>query len=113
MTDILHESTINELRDLLAEDFVDLIETYLSDTRPKLAELRQALSRGPDFDVLEKVSHSLKGSSGNIGAREMFEVCNQLVQACRADEPVADAAAQVDAIESAFGRLEPMLKAYI
>ncbi len=71
--------------------FVDeLIDAFLEDTPAQLAAMRAALAAG-DSAALHAAAHSLKGSSGALGARRLSALCAQL-------EGLARAAALDDAV---------------
>src|SRR5690554_8238582 len=78
----LDEAALAELRDVMEDEFDILIQTYISDSRDRLEALRQALSDG-DPDALAKAAHSFKGSSINIGAPRLGELCHIIEQAGR------------------------------
>lgn len=59
--------------DLLAE----LAGMFLDDAALRLEELRDAIGEG-DAGKVRGVSHALKGSSGNMGATRVHEVCAEL-----------------------------------
>lgn len=67
----LDRSRLDQLFALQAatgKDFVgELIRLFHDDTPKRLATLREALAAG-DRELVERMAHSLKGSSGNIGA---------------------------------------------
>ncbi len=64
---------------LLAE----LVEIFLNDAPARLAALEAALTSG-DAQQLERVAHALKGSCGNLGAKSLAGVCQQIEQQGRA-----------------------------
>jgi len=55
----------------------ELIDLTLEDTPPRLAEMRQAFDRG-DLEKVGFVAHTLKGWSGQLGAKRMAELCRRL-----------------------------------
>jgi CheY-like chemotaxis protein/HPt (histidine-containing phosphotransfer) domain-containing protein len=69
--------TIRELRDLMGEEFDDLINAYLDDTPLLLSKAKVAIeSQVPE--ELRISAHSLKSSSANIGALRLAEFAKQL-----------------------------------
>ena len=50
---------------------VELIDIFLSDTPQRLEEIKVLLA-GADFVALADAAHSVKGSSGNIGAKQLM-----------------------------------------
>ena len=77
----LDESVLAGLRELQEEDEPDilkeLIELFLEEVPPQLAALRGAIEGGEASSV-ERIAHTLKGSSGNLGAVRMAAVCAEL-----------------------------------
>lgn len=65
---------VSELRDIMAEGFTGLLDSYEQDTARKLDLMRMALERG-ERDSLRQLAHSLKGSSSNVGALEVSDSC--------------------------------------
>jgi HPt (histidine-containing phosphotransfer) domain-containing protein len=55
----------------------ELVEMYLTDTPPKLDALHEALTRG-DSDAVAQLAHTVKGSSGSLGAKRMAVLCAEL-----------------------------------
>ncbi|HET7271607.1 MAG TPA: PAS domain S-box protein, partial [Rubrobacter sp.] len=72
------------LRELQGDDETDIVAElsgmFLDDARSKLEELEEAVEEG-DASSVERVAHTLKGSSGNMGARRMAAICAQLEDA--------------------------------
>ena len=55
----------------------ELIDIFLKELGQHLVRLRKALDER-DSAVLERVAHTMKGSCGNLGARELSKVCSEL-----------------------------------
>ncbi len=86
MDDVLNKQLLNELRDLMGDDFTVLLDTYRSDTEQRLSSIRQAMASSNYSDIVS-AAHSLKGSSANVGAVKMELLCHQMVVLARdADE---------------------------
>ena len=81
MEDVLDQSVLEELLSFSddgdPELLLDLIQMFLDDGPSKVQAVQEGLAVG-DFDKAERAAHSLKGSSGNLGARYLQDVCEQL-----------------------------------
>ena len=62
-----------EMQALLSE----LTDLYLKDSKPLLQRLGRAIEDG-DTDAMKKAAHSLKSSSGNIGALKLADLCQKI-----------------------------------
>ncbi len=82
MTDLLDMAVLQELREIMEDDFDGLLETFLSESARQYAEANQAWSI-QDFDQLRRAAHSLKGSCGNVGAQGLKETCEHLEYSAR------------------------------
>jgi HPt (histidine-containing phosphotransfer) domain-containing protein len=71
---------------------------------PPMDCLRNAWASG-NIEEVDRASHSLQGSAGNIGARRLCEVCSQLDVKGKSGD-LADAARLVDALGVEFDKVE-------
>ena len=71
------EEVLDELKDMLEDEFIDLLQTYLKDTASKLELLKQSLSSGT-LEEVRKLAHSVKGSSVNLGIAPLSALCGEL-----------------------------------
>ncbi len=85
-----------------------ILELYLGDSPARLTALRQGLAEG-DAQMIELTAHALKGSSANLGASGLAELCHQL-EKLSADAVPADAEARLDALEAEYGRVEHAMR---
>lgn len=81
MTKVLEMSVVEELLSL-SEDgdpelLLDLIELFLDDGPGKIEAVIDGLEQ-QDFEKMERAAHTLKGSSGNLGAQMLQETCELL-----------------------------------
>jgi len=86
MDDVLDQSVLDELMSF-ADDgdpelLLDLIDMFLDDGPSKVLAVQEGISTG-DFDKAERAAHSLKGSSGNLGATLLQDICEKLQVATR------------------------------
>ena len=86
MNQVLDMAVVEELVSLCDEGdpelLLDLIGLFLADGPTKVQALLQGLA-AEDFEQMERAAHSLKGSSGNLGARLLQDTCEKLQQATR------------------------------
>lgn len=68
-----------QLQELLGERFAELIDRFISDGTRRMELLRRAVP-ARDFDTIHAEAHGLKGSSRNIGANALGQVCGDLEQ---------------------------------
>lgn len=78
----LDEALLEELRNILDDEFPSLISTYIQDSGVRVDDMRQAFSRG-DIDTVRKAAHSLKGASANLGLIYLAEQCRLMEDAAR------------------------------
>ena len=67
---------LNELKDVMEEEFPILLETFIEDSQLRLEDMRKAVENAESDDLLRS-AHSFKGSCGNIGAFHLSELCKQ------------------------------------
>jgi CheY-like chemotaxis protein/HPt (histidine-containing phosphotransfer) domain-containing protein len=56
---------------------VGLVELFLSHASHQLATLQEAVRNG-DASMVKRIAHACKGSCGQMGARRMAEICEEL-----------------------------------
>ena len=86
MDQILDMSVVEELLSFSddgdPELLLDLIQMFLDDGPEKVRSVHEGLVAG-DFDKMERAAHSLKGSSGNLGAHLLQDTCEKIQVATR------------------------------
>ncbi len=87
----------------------EILENYLAETPRRLERLRAALAEG-NAEELVFVAHSLKGSSGQLGAQRMAALCTELEELGRSLDLTGAAPLLAD-LEQEFARVEPLLQA--
>lgn len=99
--------TLRELRDIMDQDFDELIEAYLSDTRTRIDDVRVAVI-AKDTYQLRELAHSLKGSCSNIGAVTLAQWCQKAENMAKEGEleGVSDV---VDEIQRQFAAVQSVL----
>lgn len=77
MTDHIDQVALNELKMIMENDFDLLITTFITDSQQRIATLKSAVAAG-DSVAVRASAHSFKGSSLNICAPLLSELCRQL-----------------------------------
>lgn len=91
---LLDEEVIVELREVLEDEFAELLQHFLSELPLQLERLQTAIDRG-DAGELYRVAHQLKSSCGSIGGMRLAELVRRLERAGR-ENALGDATALLD-----------------
>nr|WP_317199372.1 Hpt domain-containing protein [uncultured Psychrobacter sp.] len=102
--EIIDHEQFEDMRDLLEEDFADLVQVYFADCRVRIDALRTALQADDHANGFE-VAHALKGASANLGTTQLVTLSSQLQEACRARR-ISEQAERIDALSVALNRAE-------
>ena len=108
LNEIINDEQFNDMRDLLEEDFVDLIQVYFTDSRQRITDLRSAQQKDDNANGYE-IAHALKGTSANLGATQLMHLSGQLQEACR-ERLIGDNAELIEAVAVALQRVEQEIK---
>jgi HPt (histidine-containing phosphotransfer) domain-containing protein len=92
------------MRDLLEEDFADLIQVYITDSQQRVNALRVAQQENDNANGFE-VAHALKGASANLGTTHLTNLSSQLQERCR-ERLISEQAALIENIAVALQRAE-------
>ena len=106
--EIINDEQFDDMRDLLEEDFVDLIQVYFIDSQQRITDLRGAQQRDDNANGYE-IAHALKGASANLGATQLMHLSGQLQEACR-ERLIGDNAELIEAVAAALQRVEQEIK---
>ncbi|TFF13303.1 Hpt domain-containing protein [Pseudomonas sp. BCA14] len=99
----LDPEVLSGLQDVMEDEYPKLLETFLDDSQKRVEALRKARD---DAKALGRIAHSFKGSSGNLGAVRLAQLCQRLeVESVGA---AADLGALVDQIDSEFALVRPL-----
>lgn len=110
--DVLDLDVVDRLRQLTPpgepDVLTEILHLFLDDVPRRIETLRAALGAG-DAVAVQRAAHSLKGSSGNIGARAMYDVCRQLDDGAKAGD-LARLQPLVDRLVSEYARVEAEIR---
>lgn len=104
----LEEDELASMQDLLGQTFDDIARLFLSDSIKRLDALTAA-AQVADFVSLQKISHTLCGSAGSIGATALSRHCNRLETDLRQGQ-TQQVAAHLYVIRQEFQRIETKLR---
>ena len=112
-SDILDRGVIDSLRDLREpgqpDPLAELIELFLRDARPRLADMQAAAAAG-DWGKVGAGAHALKGSASNLGARRLSACCADLEKQGKVNDG-AQAPATLAEVQCEFEKVERVLQA--
>jgi len=105
----IDRDALENLRELGGPELLsELVEMFTHDAHTGLTALRKALEWG-DADSVWQLAHSLKGSSGNLGAARVSNVCEELQRAGAAGRLEA-VASLLEQLETEVERVSPLLR---
>jgi HPt (histidine-containing phosphotransfer) domain-containing protein len=109
---VIDVAVLQDIRDLMEEDFPDLVRRFLADAADLLAQMDQASAQG-DADLMHRASHTLKSSAAALGAVGLSNCAKQLEALGRAGtlaggRAVADA--QLARAHAQFSRVKAALE---
>ncbi|PLS84889.1 MAG: hypothetical protein CYG60_15530 [Actinobacteria bacterium] len=87
----------------------ELTELFVTDATSHLAALREGIER-EDAGSVERSAHTLKGSSGNMGATVMSRISSELQDAGRSGD-LTGARELLTRLQAEFGRVREALEA--
>ena len=72
----LDHEVLSALHEVMEDEYPVLLDTFLADSQERLRQLHKT----DDAIQLIATAHSLKGSSSNMGATRLAELCHELEQ---------------------------------
>jgi HPt (histidine-containing phosphotransfer) domain-containing protein len=109
---VLDPAVIESLRQLTppgeADVLAEILTMFVDEVPKKIAALQAAVLAG-DAAQVARLAHSLKGSSGNIGAAAMLDVCRRIDDLAKAGD-LARVTPLVAALTSEYHRVELEIK---
>jgi two-component system, sensor histidine kinase and response regulator len=106
--DTFENPVLSRLQELVHEtdyDFViELIDIYLNETPAQMQTIKKALD-AQDHQMLTLTAHTLKGSSLNLGAKQLGKAFLKLEELGRSKSPIS-AAINTKEIEGEFDKVK-------
>lgn len=88
----LDYSVLSALQEIMEDEYPTLLDVFLDDSEHRVTQLSQMLqgfvggSGAFDLQELSLMAHSFKGSSSNMGALHLADLCCELEQRSRREE---------------------------
>ena len=88
-----------------------VIQGFLSETEDLLVQMNAAVSKD-DFHAFKELVHTMKGSSGNMGAESLHQTCSQIM-AMTEDELRVHGVQRMTLIAQRFMEVRKALRAFL
>ncbi len=105
----LDMTSLAPLRDIMGDDFAQLIDVFIGDSYKRLEGLRTAVATA-NANEIRTLAHGFKGSALNISAPALTEICRQLECKGR-DGDLEDSNILLTQLELEFERVKNSLQA--
>jgi len=103
----LDKAMVTNLKEMMGDGYSDLVNTYI--TRSTELE-KEIINNDEDIDKLIRDVHSLKGSSGTMGAKNLFSLCQNFEYLLRS-KSYSNIAGEKEAISNELNAIHQELKA--
>ncbi|MGY1879742.1 Hpt domain-containing protein [Pseudomonas reactans] len=104
----LDPQVLSGLQEVMEGEYPKLLDTFLDDSQKRVEALRKARD---DAKALGRIAHSFKGSSGNLGAVRLAQLCQRLEAesvGAAVGAAVGDLGELVDQIDREFALVKPL-----
>jgi signal transduction histidine kinase/CheY-like chemotaxis protein/HPt (histidine-containing phosphotransfer) domain-containing protein len=108
---VLNREIVDDLREIMGEEFVALVKVFLEDAPHALEKLDAAAARH-DIDALVGPAHSLKSTSANLGALALSDLARTIEHGAR-QRTLADPQGTVAALGREFRRVDTALRGFL
>ncbi len=112
--DVIDLEVIETLRDLddgEGEVLCELVELFLADCPDRIDEMRGAMENG-DEELMRRAAHTLKGSSRNLGASGLADIC-QIIETKSHESNMEEASKLIPDVETELGRVRVALNSQV
>lgn len=102
-------AALQELREIMGEEFDLLVEVFVTDSAKRLDAIEQAIEQN-DAESLKTTAHGFKGSALNISAARLTALCRELEDMGRSHQ-LAGAADTLAAVRDEYQAVKDYLLA--
>jgi len=82
MAEPINTAQLLELRDLLGDEYENLIQTFIRESSTAMRTIQYAYEHSENSNAATAIS-ALKGASINLGATSLASFCQNLLMACK------------------------------
>jgi HPt (histidine-containing phosphotransfer) domain-containing protein len=83
----LDYSVLTTLQEVMEDEYPTLLDVFLIDSEYRISRLRQLMGASVfDLQELGMLAHSFKGSSSNMGALRLADLCRDLEERSRRED---------------------------
>lgn len=83
----LDYSVLTTLQEVMEDEYPTLLDVFIKDAEYRISRLRQLMGASAfDLQELSMMAHSFKGSSSNMGAIRLADLCRELEERSRRDD---------------------------
>ena len=107
---VLDRQVLNDLIDIMGDEYVDLIQVYLEDTPNCISQLSEAVEAA-DVEGMIAPAHSLKSTSANLGAMGLSEMAKDVEYGARQgtlqdpDQRLVEIQAEFELVSAELGQM--------
>lgn len=102
----LDRNVLTALQEVMEDEYPTLLDIFLTDSEERLEVLRNAETA----ESLGATAHSFKGSSSNMGATRLAELCSELEQRAKR-KPLEGIEQLIGEIDGEFAIVRPLYEA--
>ena len=102
----LNRDVLIALQEVMEDEYPELLDTFINDSLGRLLVLRNA----QDATQLMNAAHSFKGSSSNMGAAHLAELCHELEQRAK-QKKLVGIERLIESVEVEFATVRPLYEA--
>jgi CheY-like chemotaxis protein len=113
ISDHIDQEIISELKKLLDHDqLLDVTKLFVEHVEERLEQLHKAVKQN-DLTEVESISHSMKGSSANMGAILMSRMCNEIMESTQTGNLSDQINESLDQLEKEFLLVKDYLQEHL
>jgi signal transduction histidine kinase/CheY-like chemotaxis protein len=102
MQDHIDQALVDELKRLLdAEQLLDVTSLFFEHAEKRITQLRKAVKQN-NIKEVDSISHSLKGSSANMGAIQLAKISNDIMESTKSGSLPDITNDRVESLEKEF-----------